>query len=379
MDKMPSEEDLPKVSQLGTDYKKYIFIGLFVLLLIIINLKSCLKEDEKKAPEKIEQNMPDYHDVKKADLALVTKTKKKQEHNNLAKNSELLKVKLAYLAQQQKMYRMRQNASIDLLKSDNTLLSGLDSLPVKTLNNHASSLPLSQKQIDALRQANFGNTSQDSSDLNFQAQTKNTLVETAEAIKIPHQSETIAQGTLISGVLQTAINSDLPGMLKANVSEDVYSINGKNKLIPKGSILIGTYNSGILMGQKRVLVMWTRLIRPDGIYVMLGSPGTDSLGRSGLGADVLDTHFWERFGEASLLSIIGTGIATAGVDNNTEYNSASEYRMALSSNFNQSANAVLNQTVNRKPTIHVYQGTKINVFVNRDLSFYALNQGEKNE
>jgi type IV secretion system protein VirB10 len=156
------------------------------------------------------------------------------------------------------------------------------------------------------------------------------------------------------------------------VSQDVYGNTGDKLLIPKGSTLIGQYSSGIAMGQQRVFVMWTRLIRPDGVSMMLGSPGTDRLGTAGLGADVLQTHFWERFGGATLVSIVGGLVATAGVSEDAGYNSASDYRMMMADNFQQSANATLLSTVSRKPTIIVYQGSKINVFVNRDLSFHDV-------
>lgn len=390
------EDDLPKVGQTGPDYKKYVVFGLVILLLLFINLRSCFKKEDAPvvSDTKAVKYAPDYHDVSRQAMA------EKSEQSPTVKpkeNSEFMKLKLAYLEQQRKMYRMRQSASIDLLKesgggnrsvSSVSSLSSLSANVVKTATGlfggnaisaskaGTGKLPLSTSQIEALRQSqpNYSGNRTGNTDTVFQERSKTEFVETTEAIQIPHQDDTVAQGSLISGVLQTAINTDLPGMLKANVSEDVYSINGRKKLIPKGSILIGQYNSGILLGQKRVLVMWTRLIRPDGVYVMLGSPGTDSLGRSGLGADVLETHFWERFGEASLLSIIGTGIATAGVEQDAEYNSESAYRMMLASNFQSTANATLSATMSQKPTIHVYQGSKINVFVNRDLSFYDLTQ-----
>ncbi len=399
---MEEEDDAPKVGQKGPDYKKYAVIGCVILLIAVINLRSCFKKDETTVVVEpgMAQNAPDYHDVTKHEIvetkpAVTTTVERKEESKN--DDPELLKLKMAYLAQQQKMYRMRQSAPIDLLDNSGGVGADLGSSPLSLLSSGVAKaasglfgggtqvqagsgrLPLSQSQIEALRQSqsSFGKSGSDDANLAFQNKAKNSLVDTAEAVSIPHQDETVAQGTLISGVLQTAINTDLPGMLKANVSEDIYSINGNKKLIPKGSILVGEYSSGLVLGQKRVLVMWTRLIRPDGVYVMLGSPGTDSLGRSGLGADVLETHFWERFGQASLLSIIGTGIATAGVDDYENYNSATAYRMMLAGNFQESANSTMSATMSQKPTIHVYQGSKINVFVNRDLSFYDLTQSQE--
>ena len=134
----------------------------------------------------------------------------------------------------------------------------------------------------------------------------------------------------------------------------------------------GIYNSGTLLGQRRVMTMWTRVRRADGVIINLASPGTDSLGASGFDADVLQTHFWERFGGATLVSIVGGLVATAGVSQDAGYNSASDYRMMMSQNFQQTANSQLLAGMNRKPTIVKRHGAAIDVFVNRDLSFHNV-------
>lgn len=88
----------------------------------------------------------------------------------------------------------------------------------------------------------------------------------------------VAQGTMIRGVLETAVQSDLPGMVRAVVSENVWSFDGRRILIPAGSRLVGEYKSSLTRGQTRVFVVWTRLLRSDGVSVQLGSNGTDDLG-----------------------------------------------------------------------------------------------------
>ena len=114
------------------------------------------------------------------------------------------------------------------------------------------------------------------------------------------------EGTLIPGILETAIVSDLPGQMRAIVSQDVYSFDGRRVLIPTGTRLIGEYQSEIIRGQKRIFVVWTRMLRDDGVSVRLNSIGADSLGRAGLTGHV-DNKFRERFGAAILLSIVGAG------------------------------------------------------------------------
>ena len=128
----------------------------------------------------------------------------------------------------------------------------------------------------------------------------------AKARKIERIDALVPEGTLIPGILETAIVSDLPGQIRAIVSDDVYSFDGRRVLIPTGTRLIGEYQSEIVRGQKRIFVVWTRMLRDDGVSVRLNSIGADSLGRSGLTGRV-DNKFRERFGAAILLSIVGGG------------------------------------------------------------------------
>lgn len=133
-------------------------------------------------------------------------------------------------------------------------------------------------------------------------------VKTAHANRIARIDALVPQGTMIRATLETAIQSDLPGMVKAITREDVYSFDGRRVLIPGGTMLTGEYRSALTRGQTRVFVIWTRLLRADGISLSLGSYGTDSLGRSGLAGEV-DEHYFERFGSSILLSIVGGGSA----------------------------------------------------------------------
>ncbi len=104
----------------------------------------------------------------------------------------------------------------------------------------------------------------------------------AKATKIKRIDAVVPEGTMIPGILETSIVSDLPGQVRAITSEDVYSFDGRRILIPTGTRLIGEYQSDVMTGQTRVFVVWTRLLRDDGVSVRLNSVGTDSLGRSGL-------------------------------------------------------------------------------------------------
>lgn len=168
---------------------------------------------------------------------------------------------------------------------------------------------------------------------------------------------TITQGTMIPAVLETAINTDVPGYVRAVVSQDVRSFDGARILVPRSSRLIGQYQSGLQAGQKRAYVIWTRLIRPDGVSVALASPGTGFDGSGGLPGKV-DTHFFQRFGSAMLLSVIG-GLSTIGTGGAS---------VVLGGGQNAAATA-LQQNGQIAPTVRVRMGEPIRVFTARDLDF----------
>lgn len=170
----------------------------------------------------------------------------------------------------------------------------------------------------------------------------------------------IAEGKMLAATLETAIDSDLPGKLRAVVTADVWSEDGSRRLVRKGSRLIGDYRSGLVRGQTRVFVIWTRLLEPDGTDIAIGSPGTDDLGRAGL-TGTIDRHFAERFGAAFLLSLIGSAT--------TASQGGSTFVINTSQGFGQVAQESLQDSINIPPTIIVDQGAPVQVFVARDLVF----------
>ncbi len=204
----------------------------------------------------------------------------------------------------------------------------------------------------------------------------NTTYQTTsvDAKQVPHPEYTIVSGEMLHAVLNVAMNSDLPGMVTATVTSPAYAYTQNRELIPKGSRLIGQYSSAVLQGQSRVFIMWNRLVLPDGVSVDINSPDTDQIGQSGEPADYINRHFWSRFGEAVLLSILGAGVANVDVQSSDQYNSAQAYRMAIADSLQQSASGTLEQTISLKPTLVRYQGANINVFIAHDLSFYNLYQ-----
>jgi type IV secretion system protein VirB10 len=189
----------------------------------------------------------------------------------------------------------------------------------------------------------------------FAARVSSGDVPAARAGALRNPKTTVPQGALIAAVLETAINSDLPGFVRAVVSRDVLSFDGTRVLIPRGSRLVGQYRSEVALGQSRAFVVWTRLLRPDGVSIQLASPGTDPLGRAGLDGKV-DRHYFQRYGPGLLSTAISAAL------NNTSSN-----QLVIGTAQTLPSAASSGEAI--KPTVTVKQGTAIQVFVARDLDF----------
>lgn len=186
----------------------------------------------------------------------------------------------------------------------------------------------------------------------------------ARASAMTNPGTTVTQGTLIPAVLETAIDTNVPGYVRAVVSQDVRSFDGTKVLVPRSSRLIGQYQSGLQNGQRRAYVVWTRLIRPDGASVNLASPAIGFDGTTGLAGQVSGNSFFKRFGSAMLLSVVGGlgGIVSGGV------------APVLIGGASQSAAATAaQQDGQRGPVVRVRQGEPIRIFTARDLDFSQVN------
>lgn len=186
------------------------------------------------------------------------------------------------------------------------------------------------------------------------------------AAMLANRAMTVPQGTLIPAVLETAFDSTHAGFARALVQRDIRGFDGSQVLIPRGSRLIGEYGEDIAQGQRRAIVLWTRLIRPDGVTIAIGSPATDPLGRGGMKADV-DTHFFERFSGAILQSAFDLGISLAA------RSSQSPVVVALPGSVGGVVRAAPQQS-QIKPTLRVAAGSRVSIFVARDLDFTGMDR-----
>ncbi|OJW27990.1 MAG: conjugal transfer protein TraI [Rhodospirillales bacterium 69-11] len=173
-------------------------------------------------------------------------------------------------------------------------------------------------------------------------------------------------GTVIPAALITGLRSDLPGEIIAQVTQDCYDTpTGKILLIPQGSKLVGQYDAQVTFGQSRALLVWNRLILPNGKSVVLErEPGTDTQGYAGL-EDEVDDHWGLLFKAAILSTVLSVG-AEAGTSD-SENNLAQAIREGASQSFNQTGEQVVGRSLNVQPTITIRPGFPVNVLVTRDL------------
>ncbi|WP_273756992.1 type IV secretion system protein VirB10 [Bartonella sp. MM73XJBT] len=195
------------------------------------------------------------------------------------------------------------------------------------------------------------------------------------AAQLHNRDLLITQGTQIDCTLETKIITTQPGMTTCHLTRDVYSTSGRVVLLDRGSKVIGFYQSGIQQGQTRVFVQWSRIETPSGVIVNLDSPGTGPLGEAGIGGWV-DTHFWQRFGGAIMVSIIGDlgewvkdKIWRRGKENKEDKENKEQALPQGVQNAQSIVNDVLQNSINIPPTLYKNQGERVNIFVARDLDF----------
>ena len=181
----------------------------------------------------------------------------------------------------------------------------------------------------------------------------------------PRSPYQVMAGNLIPASLVTGLNSDLPGQVIGQVTQNVFdTVTGQHLLIPQGSRLMGRYDSVVAFGQSRALVVWTRLILPNGDSILLDNlPGSDAQGFAGL-KDKVDRHTWQFIKGAALSSLLSVGSELASDDGD-------RLTRALQNAGQDTANIagqrIIDRNLNVQPTIKIRQGWRFNVIVSRDL------------
>lgn len=190
-----------------------------------------------------------------------------------------------------------------------------------------------------------------------------------DRIARPASPFVVQAGTIIPAALITGIRSDLPGQITAQVTQDIYdSPTGRVRLVPQGARLIGTYDSQVAFGQSRVLLVWTRLIFPNGRSIVLERlQGADAGGYSGL-EDEVDNHWKELLSAAALSTLLGVGAELgSGADGGNNLDIIQALRLSAANSLNQTGQQVVRRKLNIQPTLSIRPGFPVRVIVNRDL------------
>ncbi len=219
-------------------------------------------------------------------------------------------------------------------------------------------IPETEKQDQTLKQ-DF---------LNSAAENKVVLADAYRPALSPFE---LKQGHLIPMMLITKINSDLPGRIKAQVTENVYdTATGNFLLIPQGTMVNGIYDSRVVFGQKRVLIAWQRLIFPDGSSLNVGSmPGTDQEGTSGL-KDQVDNHYFQIFGAAILMSVVNAGFTMAtSTDTDADGTESVQDSLAKSAaqQMQQTFSRLIDKIMSIQPELIIRQGKQGHIILTKDV------------
>ncbi|MDT9598592.1 TraB/TrbI/VirB10 family type IV secretion system protein [Sphingosinicella rhizophila] len=177
---------------------------------------------------------------------------------------------------------------------------------------------------------------------------------------------TLSAGSVIAASLITGLNSDLPGLVTAQVTENAYdSFTGRTLLVPQGSRLMGSYDSVVAFGQKRALVVWQRIILPDGSSIRIDNvPATDTAGYAGL-ADKVDAHTWQLLKGVALSTLLGVGTElTVG---STESDLVQAIRESAQQSGARAGDQLVSRNLNVQPTIRVRPGWSLRVVVHKDI------------
>lgn len=243
-----------------------------------------------------------------------------------------------------------------LQASGNQPFNPMGAAPASTSSPTASTDPTAAQNLQAQKQA-------------FVANAGDAATRNAGGLQLPSSPYQVMAGTIIPSALVTGINSDLPGQVIANVTEPVYdTATGRYLLIPQGSRLIGRYDSQVAFGQRRVLLVWTRLILPDTSSIALDRlPGIDPAGYAGL-EDGVNWH-WDRIlAGAALSTLLGVGAELAAPESSADGNRVVvAARQGVQDTVNQVGQEITKRNMSIQPTLTIRPGFPMRVMVSKDL------------
>jgi len=199
-------------------------------------------------------------------------------------------------------------------------------------------------------------------------------------LQTPRSPYQVMAGTVIPAALITGINSDLPGQIIATVTQNIYdTVSGHFLLVPQGARLLGQYDSQVAFGQSRVLLVWTRLLMPDGSSIVVDRlPGVDAAGQAGL-EDKVNWHWARIFEGAALSTLIGMGAELASPARQGNGNTVlTTGRESIQSTVTDVGQQITKRSLNIQPTLTVRAGFPVNVIVNKDMVLRPFQSASSN-
>lgn len=285
----------------------------------------------------------------------------------------------SYRQEQENLRRVRAqaqltalNAPLSVLKASETA-AGPAPTPTATDGRH----PSGTEAVVGGIEENAYNPAADRDKEAFFARSEKDAAWMLPHTRMSGQPLELKTGAVIPGVMMTGINSDLPGNIIAQVSQNVWdTATGRQLLIPQGAKLFGVYDSRVIYGQERVLVAWNRIVFPDGSAITLGAmPGTDMSGAAGY-EDQVDNHYFRIFGSAVLMSLVTGGMSYSmdalNVSGNSSDNAPTlqdEMGSALAAQLGLATMQLLQKNLNIKPTLEIRPGYQFNIIVTKDMIF----------
>ncbi|GDX36395.1 hypothetical protein LBMAG18_09060 [Alphaproteobacteria bacterium] len=275
-----------------------------------------------------------------------------------------------YQNSEEQIKKLEENIKLDPRYTPIIVFSGGYSAPNQSIGNKENIIQVKKNPINELKESEV----------------------TIDASIITNSETTIAQGKMINAIIETAINTEIPGTVRAIVSRDVYGETGNKVLIPRGSRLYGAYSSSIQRGQARVQISWTRLIRPDGVSLNINFSASDQFGRAGLPGEV-DNRYSSVIANSLLTSVLTVGtvaaaqkiIGNANQNTTTTINQNQGITTTTTNATNQAIydvtktiidtiGDIITNTINLDPVIRIPQGTKITIIVNSDIRVPPANR-----
>lgn len=389
-------EDKKPISRIKT--KNFIAIGITLFIILVWALFR-MSASQKETPEiQSEEPATEISDNSNLGFEIVDYSKTKTEEEKL-QNESYLKKEESDIKNSNENSDENSDINSEIVEQEVKKNEKLDAYYETMLADELAARsaviefgvenPKTLREEGSLPNINIGSdlpklqTERISDDINKQPEKKAFLSENSrknyneDILKEPISKYEIKAGGIIPGVMLTGINSDLPGTMTANVREDVYdTVTGRILLIPKGTRVIGKYSSSISFGQSRVLVVWQRLIFPNGKSINLENfEGADMSGYSGL-VGTVDNHTLKLFQGVILSSILG---AAAGIiDDNGNNNNNNSWRNNAGRGAGEEivtiGEAIASRLLAVQPTIKIAPGSRFNIMVNSDLILEPYNE-----